>query len=433
MTTVTTRDLHEAADQAAQRGDFWMALRHAADVLAAAPHDHRARLKVGLSLAALDQTSAAVEALVVGARDLAARGYLLSALAMARDALALEPEAEGVWNVLRDLHQRAEPGGKPRVPPPVAPLVRVDERAFQEIDSRDELVRRAAELSATPPDPPAVVERSPLPLFGDLDFESFRRALPRLELKKLPPGATVVHEGDVGDALFMVVRGEVEVLRGGRKLAVLPAGSYFGELSLFLHKPRSATVRTTRPTEMFALDRSQVEALAQDHPPLSEELATFARRRLLANVLATSPIFEAFGSQEKREMLARFRTVTVPSGHVIIREGTPAESFFVVAEGQVQVTMLDAEGEPLVLSHLGPGEVFGEIAIIHGDVTRASVAAVEATMLLQLDKEDFADFIRDRPEAVRYLEGLSEARLSEIRSAAQESVEVIDADELIVV
>lgn len=433
MDGVTTLGLHQAADRAAEEGDFWTALRCAADALAATPSDHRARAKVALSLAALGRDRDAVRTLEVGARDLIHRGFVLSALGMARDALSFAPDDEGVWDCVEAAHRVSVPGERPRVPPPIPPAAPVDERAFQAIDDRAALLDRAAELGASEPASEAGSPPFALPLFGDMSLEAFRSTMTEIELRKLRSGTEVVRQGEPGDALFIVVRGEVEVLRDGAPLAVLGAGSFFGELSLFLHKPRSATVRARQATELFVLTREQVERLARQHEGLSEDLAAFARRRLLANVLATSPIFAPFKADQKRAFLAGFETALVPEGQAIIREGEVSPGLFVVVEGEVQVTKTDAQSDPVVVAHLGPGEVFGEIGLVRDELASANVVTTESCMLLQLPRDGFADLLRDLPEAQAYLEGLSETRLAELRDAFGSSEQIMDADDLVVV
>jgi CRP-like cAMP-binding protein len=432
MADATTVDLHRAADRAAEEGDFWTALRCAGDIVHAAPTDHRARTKLALSLAALGRADDAVRALEVGARDLVRRGFVLSALGMARDALSFEPDDRGVWSCLAEAHAHATPGERARVPPPVPPALAVTERPFLAVDDRSELLDRAAALGATRPGGEAVAGPHPLPLFADLNGDAFAATMAEIELRKLRAGTQVVREGEPGDALYVIVRGEVEVHRDGTLLAVLGAGSFFGELSLFLNKPRSATVTTRQPTELFVLSRTEVERIADEHPSFSEDLAGFARRRLLANVLATSPIFEPFAGDDKRQFLSAFESHVVPAGETVIREGGASPGLFVIVEGQVQVVKSDGD-EPVVVAHLGPGDVFGEIALVLERPATASVVTSESCMLLQLPRGDFSGVARARPEAKAYLDGLTETRLAELRSAHASPDAVLNADDLVIV
>ena len=93
---------------------------------------------------------------------------------------------------------------------------------------------------------------------------------PRLGLPyrtlSLPPNHTVVREGDESDDLYVMLSGRAEVYRcddQGREvaLATLEEGSYFGEQALLDSGPRSATIATLTPCELFVLDRNAFKAL----------------------------------------------------------------------------------------------------------------------------------------------------------------------------
>lgn len=89
-------------------------------------------------------------------------------------------------------------------------------------------------------------------------------------------GEEVFHQGDLGDALYVVLGGEVEVVMhepsGERVVCRLGAGEYFGEMALLQHKPRSATVRCTQPTTLLALPKADFQALAMSLPQLRSDL-----------------------------------------------------------------------------------------------------------------------------------------------------------------
>jgi trk system potassium uptake protein TrkA len=71
-----------------------------------------------------------------------------------------------------------------------------------------------------------------------------------------PAGSLIFAEGDPGDALFLIVSGEVEVLRGGERLTVLRAADYFGELAVLTAETRNASVRALTDCLLLRLERS---------------------------------------------------------------------------------------------------------------------------------------------------------------------------------
>jgi NADH dehydrogenase len=87
------------------------------------------------------------------------------------------------------------------------------------------------------------------------------------------PGQVVFREGDRGDWLYIVVDGEVEVLRqvpgqGEVALRRLGAGECFGEIALVSDRPRTATVRATAAADVLAVDREAFQVLFANLPPL---------------------------------------------------------------------------------------------------------------------------------------------------------------------
>ena len=105
--------------------------------------------------------------------------------------------------------------------------------------------------------------------------------LPRRRLERLAAavvglqfaaGAVIVRQGDEGDYFYVVVDGEVEVSRFGRRLVRRGAGEYFGEVALLRSVPRMATVVARTPTSLYALEGYEfVVAIAGN--PQSAEIA----------------------------------------------------------------------------------------------------------------------------------------------------------------
>ena len=67
------------------------------------------------------------------------------------------------------------------------------------------------------------------------------------------PGEAIIREGDIGEELFLISEGEVEVNRTGREVARLGPGDFFGELALMSGNPRNATITALKPVETYVL------------------------------------------------------------------------------------------------------------------------------------------------------------------------------------
>jgi ATP-binding cassette subfamily B protein len=123
-----------------------------------------------------------------------------------------------------------------------------------------------------------------VPLFAQLDGDLLAALSQRLAVERYPAGDVIVNEGDVGDKLYIVHKGQAEVLafdRTGqqRPLNVLREGDHFGEIALLFDVPRMATIRALTPIQLYSLSKEDFGVLLQAVPGLREVLEqTMAQR-----------------------------------------------------------------------------------------------------------------------------------------------------------
>lgn len=121
---------------------------------------------------------------------------------------------------------------------------------------------------ASPPTPrpisPAVLRE--IGLFGGLDEQTLEVLARELPVEQVMVGARVVSEGDAAREMFVVVSGELEVLKrspGGSevRVAMLGPGGWFGEMAIVDVQPRSATVRALAPSLLLRITAEHVDRL----------------------------------------------------------------------------------------------------------------------------------------------------------------------------
>lgn len=95
-------------------------------------------------------------------------------------------------------------------------------------------------------------------------------------------GETIVKRGDRGNGLYLILEGSAEVRRGGRNLARLGAGQFFGEMSLFDDQPRSADVVSLGPSKMAVLQKWEFWGFAASQPGVVLSVLEEMSRRLRA-------------------------------------------------------------------------------------------------------------------------------------------------------
>jgi CRP-like cAMP-binding protein len=122
------------------------------------------------------------------------------------------------------------------------------------------------------------------PLFADIEAELLLPLAALCTTCELGAGELLFAEGELGDSLYVVVRGAVQVQRDGREIASLGAGECVGEMAALDCEPRSATIVAAAPTLLVRLDRNDLLDLLRDEPALIRSLA-----RVLADRLHNRP------------------------------------------------------------------------------------------------------------------------------------------------
>ena len=93
-------------------------------------------------------------------------------------------------------------------------------------------------------------------------------------------GATIVEQGGMGVGFFMILEGQVEVRKGGKVLAKLSKGQFFGEMSLIDDQPRSADVVAVQPTRCYALTTWSFSGILKGNPEMALPLLKEVVKRL---------------------------------------------------------------------------------------------------------------------------------------------------------
>lgn len=123
-----------------------------------------------------------------------------------------------------------------------------------------------------------------VPLFRYLGFDEMLRVVSAIRDERFEKGQVIVDEGQAGTALFVLMQGEVSVVRKGQFIATLKGGDHFGELSLIDRSPRSATVTATEPCECLVMGQQQFYDIVREYNALSVKLL-WSMTRVLAERL----------------------------------------------------------------------------------------------------------------------------------------------------
>ena len=293
---------------------------------------------------------------------------------------------------------------------------------------------RGGILSAKPAPQPAAREvalnvgaLNRTPLFSSLGRNAFVALLSEVDLRFVTAGQVIVEEGAPGTSMFVVVEGQVDVVRSrapdGRMLAgadrslvaQLGQGAFFGEMALFANSLRLATVLAVTDVLLLELDREALESVAAAHPSVTEVLRAFYRARLLDNLLQQSALFREFTADQKRALGEKFRHFSLPKGAVLVTQGQPSTGLCVLLRGRASAIHTSTSGHTLPPQPLREGDVFGEISLLFGAPAVATVHADSPVEVLELPREFFEKLVLSHPSVRVQIEEQARERLERMR------------------
>jgi CPA2 family monovalent cation:H+ antiporter-2 len=163
---------------------------------------------------------------------------------------------------------------------------------------------------------------------------------------------------------------------------------------------------------LAALERVEAE-LARVRVAAEQQAA--ARKTFTPEELAARfPLFASLTPEQREVLVLHFQPYTAEPGERIIRAGDPADALYLISKGEVQVTI----GGRL-LNTRGPGEFFGEMALLSGDRRSADVTALDYCRFAMLSGRDFHTFLNRYPEIRADISALAAERARDSREAAQ--------------
>ena len=288
-----------------------------------------------------------------------------------------------------------------------------------------------------------------LSIFSGLELSDFVELGEQFKEHTFPAGAVICTEGEPGPrvlAFFVIVEGSATVTAGGRVKATLGPGDHFGEMALLYDVPRQATVTADTDLQCLAISAWEFRPFVESHPKVAwKMLEELAKRRARAaaggqsfefsaavhdveaapatvdsvEALGRVPLLAAVERAELERLAGKCRERTFRRGAVVTREGEKGAAlpaFFIIVEGAAAVTV---GGE--ARTRLGPGDHFGEIALLY-DVPRSATVTAESDLrCLTIGAEELRAFVQEHPAvAWAMLETLAQRLGEDLGLAARE-------------
>jgi len=381
------KSLKEEAQRALSRGEFRKALECYKNHCAEEPGDLRAQLKMAELFERLDQKKEAIQMYQKVAEAYAQDGFLLQAISINKMILRMDPDSKDVNDRLIQLYAE-----KSREVKPLRPFPHI-------------------------------------PLFSELNEQELQSLLPHIQSKTFVKGSLVCQEGEGGDSLYVISRGEVAIIKQtpqGREVWIrnLREGDFFGEFGFFTDQKRHANVKAVTECEVLEIPQNKLNGIIKTYPHLNQVLQNFFKQRVLDLFLASSPLFSSLTAAEREEVFKRFQLHKVSENTLLFKGGDPPRSLYMIKIGEVEIFIQDRNEKKISLGTLRSGSFFGEIGVVLNKPRMAFARTTRPTELLELTKEDLEACLKQFPKLQTILKEISMKRLVQMKELlSQEAVE----------
>jgi len=379
--------LKEAAQQALSRGEWRKALECFQIHCGQEPEDLRSQLKAAELLGRLGQKKEAIQMYQKVAEAYAQDGFLLQAISINKMILRMDPASKDVNDRLVQLYAE-----KSREVKPLRPFPHI-------------------------------------PLFSELNEQELQSLLPHIQSKSFRKGSLICQEGEGGDSLYVISRGEVAIIKQtpeGKEVLIrnIREGDFFGEFGFFTDQKRHANVKAVTECEVLEIPQNELNGIIKTHPHLNQVLLTLFKQRVLDLFLACSPMFSSLTAQEREKVFKRFHLRRVPEGTLLFKGGEPSQSLYMIKSGEVEIFIQNRREKKTILATLRSGNFFGEIGVVMNKPRMAFAKTTQPSELLELTKEDMEACLLKFPKLQPILKEISSKRLVQMRELlSQEAVE----------
>ena len=225
-------------------------------------------------------------------------------------------------------------------------------------------------------------------------------------------GTTIFTENEKGnrlllqrDRMYLLLDGEVSLIAKNKAIGRIGKGEIFGEMASISEMPRSATAVAKIPCRVIGLDDGQFQSALRKRPEFALMLMSVMIRRMRDAISRQNPGGPASAGKMKESavfdksalaILSRAlsqTTVRYERNKVIVKEGQAGLMMYVVLEGRLAVSIQDK-----IVEKIGPGGVFGEMALVERTPRLATVTSETDCGLLAFGRNTLLDLIKASPD-----------------------------------
>jgi CRP-like cAMP-binding protein len=231
-------------------------------------------------------------------------------------------------------------------------------------------------------------------------------------LEQFPAGKQIFAENEKvsgffskGARIYLLLDGDVALTHKGKPLELVLPGETFGEMAAIADMPRSATATARKSCRVLSLDEKQFQQSLQNMPEFALMLMSVMAQRLrrslekLSGTKQTGLAALVQTNLMDRKMLAELQhelgdptPTAAGAGKNVVTQGAVGACMFVITKGRIAISV-----NRLVIEHVGPGGIFGEMALLDRAGRSATATTEEESAWLLIGRNEFLAMVKSKP------------------------------------
>jgi CRP-like cAMP-binding protein len=224
-------------------------------------------------------------------------------------------------------------------------------------------------------------------IFTEMTSTECKQFVGAMQQEQVSAGTKIIQQGAIGDFFYIVESGTVDFVQDQAEISkVVPVGSCqggasFGELALLFDSPRAVSCIASTPATLWKVDRRTFRHLMarHDHHDHKE----------MKDLIRKISIFKGLDTTTISRFVKSLTPVHWKEGTRIVQKGEEGSVFYIIQSGNVKVHDIGLGDSKLDDLVLGPGDWFGERALLTGEPRAANVTALNEVTTMAMDRETF--------------------------------------------
>jgi len=218
-------------------------------------------------------------------------------------------------------------------------------------------------------------------IFASLSPKERRLLIDAMMMEAVPAGTVIIKQGETGDFFYVVEEGQVSFVVDNNNVGSTGRGGSFGELALLYSCPRAATCLADTACRLWKVDQKTFRYMLANN--------SNSQQKDMNEILRKVPFLTELDDSDLMRISDALTSVTFREGERIINKGDVGEVFYIIREGTAKVHDIGFGDSTYVDQPLGPGDFFGERALITGDPRVANISATSSCTCLCLSRDTF--------------------------------------------